>query len=90
MGWLDFLLGPAGKDQFADLVIAELRRQQALVGPADAPGQDNQAELQYDAERFCVTREDGGFMNLANVYHEYCRAPRGKRPRSAPRPSAPG
>ena len=73
MGWSDFFFGPPGKDKFAQLVMAELRRVEP-VGDGGA-----QQEMHYEADRFCISRSDGGFLNLANVYHEYRRAARGKR-----------
>src|SRR5262245_56032689 len=35
--------------------------------------------LKYDAEKFMIERADEGFVNLANLYHEYCQAPRAQR-----------
>ena len=67
MGWLDFLFGPPSKDKFARLVMAELRKL-------------NQAsELKYNSEQFLIERGSEGFINLANLYHEYCQAPRKER-----------
>ena len=71
MGWLDYFFGPPGKDKFAQLVLAELRRTRGA--------EKTTAGLTYDGERFLIARPDGGFINLANIYHEYCRAPRAKR-----------
>src|SRR5437762_8847313 len=67
MGWLNFLFGPPSRDKFARLVIDELRR----VG--------GDRELNYDAEQFVIERGGEGFINLANLYHEYCQAPREQR-----------
>ena len=58
----DFFSGPPSKDRFADLVLAELKKLEP------------QAEYHYDAEKFLLLRPDEGFINLANVYQEYCRA----------------
>ena len=68
MGWFDFLFRPPGRDQFAKLVLAELRKS----------GSDTQ--LQYDREQFLIQRGRDGFINLANLYQEYCQSPRGQRP----------
>ena len=38
-------------------------------------------ELKYDREQFLIERGSDGFINLANLYHEYCQAPRGERPK---------
>src|SRR5262245_58167251 len=35
--------------------------------------------LKYDSEKFMIERADEGFVNLANLYHEYCQAPRAQR-----------
>ena len=67
MGWLDYFFGPPTKDRFAQLVMAELRK---LGKPS---------ELKYNREQFLVERGSEGFINLANLYHEYCQAPRGER-----------
>lgn len=67
MRWLNFLFGPPSRDKFARLVIDELRR----VG--------GDRELNYDAEQFVIERGGEGFINLANLYHEYCQAPREQR-----------
>jgi hypothetical protein len=67
VSWLDFLLRPPGRDQFARLVIARLQR----------AGQNGQ--LKYDSEQFLIERGGDGFINLANLYHEYCQAPRQQR-----------
>ncbi len=62
MGLFDFFSGPPSKDKFAGIVLAELKRLEP------------QAEYQYDEEKFLLVRPDEGFINLANVYQEYCRA----------------
>ena len=67
MGWLDFLFGPPSRDKFAQLVMAELRK----VGSKSA--------MRYDPEQFLIERGGDGFINLANLYHEYCQASRGER-----------
>lgn len=67
MGWLDYLTGPPGRDKFAGIVMAELRKR------------DGQTPLRYDAEQFLIDRSSEGFINLSNLYQEYCQAPRGER-----------
>jgi hypothetical protein len=67
MGWLDFLLGPPSRDKFARLVMGELRKAGKTT------------ELRYDPEQFLIERGSDGFINLANLYHEYCQAPRSER-----------
>lgn len=67
MGWLDRWFGPPKRDKFAALVMEELRK----VGPA--------ATLKYNAEQFLIERGNEGFINLANLYHEYCQASRSQR-----------
>jgi hypothetical protein len=67
MGWLDFLLGPPSRNKFARVVMAEFRR----LGGAD--------DLRYNPEKFLLERGDGGFINLANLYQEYCQAPSANR-----------
>lgn len=62
MGLFDFFSGVPTKDKFASIVMAELKRLEP------------QAEYRYDADKFLLLRPDEGFINLANVYHEYCRA----------------
>ncbi len=69
MGWFDFLFRPPNRDQFAKIVLAELRK-----SGANAP-------LRYDPEQFLIERGNDGFINLANLYQEYCHAPRGQRPK---------
>ena len=69
MAWLDFLLGPPSRDKFARLVMSELQK---------SSGAGN---MQYDREQFLIERGSDGFINLANLYHEYCQAPRGDRGR---------
>lgn len=68
MGWFDFLFRPPGRDQFAKLVLAELRKS------------SSDTQLQYDREQFLIQRGRDGFINLANLYQEYCQSPRGQRP----------
>jgi uncharacterized protein DUF1444 len=67
VGWLDFLFGPPSRDKFAKLVMAELRK--------ISPG----TNLKFNAEQFLIERGSDGFINLANLYHEYCQTPRGER-----------
>jgi len=67
VAWLDFLFGPPSRDNFAKLVMAELQRK------------GKSQTLKYDAEKFMIERADEGFVNLANLYHEYCQAPRAQR-----------
>lgn len=67
MAWMDYFFGPPSKDKFARLMQAEIAKS-GLEGP-----------LQYDAGNFQLLRQDGGFINLANIYHEYCQAPRNER-----------
>lgn len=67
MGWLDFLFGPPSRDKFAKLVMAQLRKV--------ARGQ----ELKYNREQYLIERGSEGFINLANLYHEYCQTPRAER-----------
>jgi Protein of unknown function (DUF1444) len=67
VGWLDFLIGPPSRDKFAQLVMAELRK----MGRGD--------RMKYDPEQFVIERGGEGFINLANLYHEYCQAPRDQR-----------
>lgn len=62
MGLFDFFSGPPSKERFASLVQAELKKLEP------------QAEYRHDAEKFLLLRPDEGFINLANVYQEYCRA----------------
>ena len=67
MAWLDFLFGPPSRDNFAKLVMAELQQK------------GKSQTLKYDPEKFMIERADEGFVNLANLYHEYCQAPRAQR-----------
>jgi hypothetical protein len=67
VGWLDFLRGPPSRDKFAELVMGELRRS----GCRHA--------MKYDSEQFMIERGSDGFVNLANLYHEYCQAPSSQR-----------
>ena len=66
MGWFDFLFG-SSRDRFASRLIAEMKR----CGVQDT--------LRYNSEQFVVERSDGGLVNLANIYHEYCHTPRAAR-----------
>jgi hypothetical protein len=67
MGLLDFLFGPPSRDKFARLVMGELRKL------------DGERTLQYDREQFVIQRGGEGFINLSNLYHEYCQAQRAER-----------
>jgi hypothetical protein len=67
VGWLDFLFGPPSRDKFAKLVMSELSR----LGQT--------TPMRYDAEQFLIERGSEGFINLANLYHEYCQVPRRER-----------
>lgn len=67
MGWFDFMFAGRRRDRFAQRLIAEMKR--CGAGPT----------LRYNAEQFVVERGDGGLVNLANIYHEYCNTPRGAR-----------
>ena len=67
MGWLDFLRGPPSRDKFAQLVMGELRRNGCRYA------------MKYDTEQFMIERGSDGFVNLANLYHEYCQAPPNQR-----------
>jgi hypothetical protein len=67
VAWLDFLFGPPSRDNFAKLVMAELLQK----GKAQT--------LKYDRDKFMIERANEGFVNLANLYHEYCQAPRAQR-----------
>jgi hypothetical protein len=67
VGWLDFLIGPPSRDKFARLVMDALRK-------AGGTG-----TLRYDREQFLIERSGEGFINLANLYHEYCQSPRPQR-----------
>ena len=62
MGLFDFFSGPPSKEKFAGMVLAELKKLEP------------EAEYRYDAEKFLLLRPDEGFINLANVYQEYCQA----------------
>jgi hypothetical protein len=72
MGFLDRLLGRPSLDRFA----AELMRRIREAGETD--------ELRFDrAERSILQIRDGevvGVMNLANIYGNYRRLPRARRP----------
>src|SRR5205085_9356433 len=52
---------------FAKLVMAELQRK------------GKSQTMKYDSEKFMIERADEGFVNLANLYHEYCQTPRPQR-----------
>jgi Protein of unknown function (DUF1444) len=67
VGWLDFLFGPPSRDKFAHIVMGELRKL----------GRDG--AMKYDREQFVIERGSDGFINLANLYHEYCQSPRNQR-----------
>lgn len=67
MGLLDFIFGPPSRDKFARLVMGELRKL------------DGDSELRYDQEQFLIERGGEGFINLSNLYHEYCQADRKER-----------
>jgi hypothetical protein len=67
MGWFDFLFRPPSREQFAKLVMTELHK----------TGGDD--KFRYDPEQFLVERGSDGFINLANLYQEYCQARRGQR-----------
>jgi hypothetical protein len=68
VGWLSSLFGgPPSRDQFAKLVMAEIARH------------DSSAKLQYDAAQFLIDQNGEGFINLSNLYQEYCHVPRGER-----------
>lgn len=67
MGWLDYFFGPPGKDAFAQMMLAEIAKAK-IEGP-----------LTYDAERFYLQRQEGGFVNLAHIYREYCEAAPARR-----------
>jgi hypothetical protein len=67
VGWLDFLFRPPSREKFAQLVMAELRRMGHGVN------------LKFNSEQFLIERGSDGFVNLANLYHEYCQTPRGER-----------
>ena len=62
MGLFDFFSGTPSRDKFVAIVLAELKRL------------DPEAEYKYDAEKFLLLRPDEGFINLANVYAEYCQS----------------
>ncbi|HZL87299.1 MAG TPA: DUF1444 family protein [Pirellulaceae bacterium] len=62
MGLFDLFSGPPSREKFAGIVLAELKKL------------DPQAEYRYDEEKFLLLRPDEGFINLANIYQEYCRA----------------
>src|SRR4051812_26712709 len=67
MGLFDFFSGPLTQDKFSQIVLAELRK----LDPA--------SQYDYNAERFQIARPDDGFINLGNIYQEYCRAEKTER-----------
>lgn len=67
MGWFDFWNRPPPRERFAELVIAELTK-------TGAGG-----TFRHNTEQFVIERGGQGFINLANVYREYCQASRGER-----------
>src|SRR3954471_4971035 len=67
MGLFDFFSGPLTQDKFSQIVLGELRK----LDPA--------SQYQYNAERFQIARPDDGFINLGNIYQEYCRAEKTER-----------
>lgn len=67
MGWFDFLFRQPNRESFARAVIAELQK-----AGCDGP-------MKYNAEQFLIERGGQGFINLANLYHEYCQAPKALR-----------
>jgi hypothetical protein len=67
MGLLDLIFGPPGRDKFARLVMGELRKL------------DGASALKYDQEQFVIERGGEGFINLSNLYQEYCQADRKER-----------
>ncbi|HUE74936.1 MAG TPA: DUF1444 family protein [Pirellulaceae bacterium] len=69
MGLFEFFSGTPSKDKFVSIVLAELKRLEP------------EAEYQYDAEKFLLLRPDEGFINLSNVYAEYCQAEADSRPK---------
>jgi hypothetical protein len=69
VGWIDFLFRPPSREKFAKLVMEQLRK----------AGSDG--KMNYDEEQFLIERGSAGFVNLANLYHEYCQVPRAERER---------
>jgi hypothetical protein len=67
VGWFDFLFRPPSRDQFAKLVLAELRKT------------GGETKFRFDPEQFLIDRGGEGFINLANLYQEYCQSPRAQR-----------
>jgi hypothetical protein len=67
VGWFDFLFRPPSRDQFAKLVMGELRKS------------GSETKFRYDPEQFLIDRGGEGFINLANLYQEYSQAPRNQR-----------
>lgn len=67
MGLFDFFSGPLTQEKFSQLVLEELR----MLDP--------QNDYYYNADRFQIARPDDGFINLGNIYQEYCRAEKGER-----------
>jgi Protein of unknown function (DUF1444) len=63
MGIFDFFSGGAiTQEKFVQIVLAELRKLDAA------------SQYHYNAERFQIARPDDGFINLGNIYQEYCQA----------------
>ena len=71
MGLLDLFRREPNRDDFAKLLIERIRE----------AGEER--ELEYDAEAFRLVRgdESQGFLSLANLYAEFCRADREGRER---------
>ena len=68
MGIFDYFSGtPMTQEKFVQIVLAELRKL------------DSASQYQYNAERFQIARPDDGFINLGNIYQEYCRAEKTER-----------
>jgi hypothetical protein len=70
MGFLDFLFRKPTIDQFAKLVMAEMRKA-GLSG-----------ELTYDQQNVRIiygSGDRGGKMNLVNFYNDFLSLPRSKR-----------
>jgi hypothetical protein len=67
VGLIEYFFGPPTKDSFARLMLAEIAKSKVEV------------PLTYDAEQFMLRRQDGGYINLSNIYKEYCHSPRNAR-----------
>ncbi|HRX78909.1 MAG TPA: hypothetical protein P5307_07590 [Pirellulaceae bacterium] len=68
MGLLDRFFGPPSPKQFANALIAGLRRT------------GDTGEIIYDAEKFRLLRTDREHeTNLTNIYQEHCSLPRSER-----------